>query len=178
VKRQFSPRRLDVHAFAEDAAQLSGQAPMSDFPRLVEEARGDVLGTVDWSAEGKLLNPRHVRPQVWLHLRADTTLPMVCQRCLERVDVQLGVDRDFRFVPDEETAALEDDESEEDLLAISRSFDLLSLVEDELLMEVPLVPRHDVCPVAIPMSAQDADFREEERPNPFAPLQVLKGGKQ
>lgn len=178
MKRQFSAKRLDVQAFAEDAAELSGQTPMTDFPRLVEEAKGDVLGAVDWSAEGELRNPGHVRPEVWLHLRADAVLPMVCQRCLERVDVPLAVDRDFRFVPDEETAALEDDESEEDLLAISRSFDLLSLVEDELLMEVPLVPRHDVCPVPVPMAAQDADFREEQRPNPFAGLRVLKGGKE
>lgn len=177
MQSQFTPRRLDVHAFAEDAAELSGQTPVSELPRLAEEAKGDVLGSVDWSAEGSLLNPRHVRPQVWLHLRADATLPMTCQRCLERVDVPLSVDRDFRFVPDEETAALEDDESEEDLLAISRSFDLLALLEDELLMEVPLVPRHDVCPVPMPMAAQDADFGEEKRPNPFARLQVLKGGK-
>lgn len=151
---------------------------MAQFPRLVEEAKGDVLAPVDWSAQGELRDPQHVRPQVWLSLRADATLPMVCQRCLERVDVALAVDRDFRFVPDEETAALEDDESEEDLLAISRSFDLLSLLEDELLMEVPLVARHDVCPVPVPMAVQDADFGDAVRPHPFAGLQVLKGGKQ
>lgn len=167
-----------MQAFAEEGAELSAQTPLAEFARLAEEARGDVLAPVDWSAQGELRNPRHVRPQVWLHLQVDAVLPMVCQRCLERVDVPLQVDRDFRFVPDEETAALEDDESEEDLLATSRAFDLLSLVEDELLMEVPLVPRHDVCPVPVPMSAQDAGFEQAERPNPFAGLKVLKGGKQ
>jgi uncharacterized protein len=40
------------------------------------------------------------------------------------------------------------------------------------------VPRHDVCPVPVPMAVQDEDFREEQRPNPFAGLSVLKGGKE
>jgi len=54
--------------------------------------------------------------------------------------VNLLVDRDFRFVPDEATAMAEDDEAEEDLLVLSGEFDLLALVEDELLMDLPLVP--------------------------------------
>ena len=65
-------------------------------------------------------NPGHVQPEVWLHLQADAMLPLICQRCLEPVDVPLAVDRSFRFVADETTAAAEDDEAEEDVLAMSR----------------------------------------------------------
>ena len=36
--------------------------------------------------------------------------------------------------------------SEEDLLALSREFDLHELIEDELLMALPVVPKHDECP--------------------------------
>ena len=179
MKRQFNPQRLDVQAFAEDAAQLSGQGRVSDFPRLAEEAGGrGGERPVTWSAQGELINPRHVQPEVWLHLNASTVLPLTCQRCLEPVDVPLSVDRSFRFVADESTAAAQDDESEEDLLAISRAFDLPALVEDELLMEVPVVPRHEVCPKPVALSAADPDF-EEPAPaeNPFAALKVLKGGK-
>jgi uncharacterized protein len=179
MKRQFNAQRLDVQAFAEDAAQLSGQAPVRDFQRLSEEAGGrGGERPVSWSAQGELINPRHVQPEVWLHLNASAVLPLTCQRCLEPVDVPLAVDRSFRFVADESVAAAQDDESEEDLLAISRAFDLLGLVEDELLMEVPVVPRHEVCPKPVPLSAADPDF-EEAAPaeNPFAALKVLKGGK-
>lgn len=65
----------------------------------------------------------------------------------DRGRYSLYVDRSFRFVPDEETAELEDDDSDEDVLALSSEFNLLELIEDELLMEVPVVPRHEVCPV-------------------------------
>ncbi|HZY20308.1 MAG TPA: DUF177 domain-containing protein [Ramlibacter sp.] len=179
MNRQFSPTRLDVRAFAEDAAQLSGTARVGDFKRLAAEAAGQGNDRpVQWSAQGEMLNPRHVQPQVWVHLRADAVLPMTCQRCLEPVDVALQVDRPFRFVADEETAAAEDDEAEEDLLAISRAFDLLQLIEDELLMEVPVVPRHEVCPAPVQLSAADPDFEEASAPeNPFARLKDLRNGR-
>jgi uncharacterized protein len=93
--------------------------------------------------------------------------------------VPLVVDRTFRFVSDEATAAAEDDQSEEDLLALSRSFDLPELVEDELLMELPVAPRHDVCPEPVKMSAADPDFESAStvREHPFAVLGKLKTTK-
>ena len=43
-------------------------------------------------------------------------------------------------------------------------------------MELPVAPRHDVCPQQPRMQVQTADFREEEaeKPNPFAALEALK----
>jgi uncharacterized protein len=58
---------------------------------------------------------------------------------------------------------------------MTRSLDLVSLVEDELLLALPLVPRHEVCPQPLPMSHGD-DVQEEPAPNPFAALAVLKRG--
>ncbi|MGV3572094.1 MAG: YceD family protein [Ramlibacter sp.] len=180
MAKDFDPRRLDVRRFAEDGAELAAEDRLSRYPRLLAETDGAAPErTVQWSARGELLNPNHVHPEIWLHLQADAELPLVCQRCLRPVDVPLAVDRAFRFVPDEATAAAEDDEAEEDLLALSHSFDLLELVEDELLMEVPLAPRHDVCPEPVKMSAEDADFAAAGagRENPFAVLGRLKTGK-
>jgi uncharacterized protein len=112
----------------------------------------------------------------WIHLDATVTLPLVCQRCLQPVDTPLQADRWFRFVADEETAALEDEEAEEDVLVSSHDFDLRELVEDELLMDIPFAPVHEVCPAPVPMSAADPDFDAagQERPNPFAALEALK----
>jgi uncharacterized protein len=180
MAKDFDPHRLDVRRFAEEGAELSADAGLAQFGRLAAEIAGSPNGTtVHWNARGELLNPRHVHPQVWLHLNAGATLPLVCQRCLTPVDVPVTVDRSFRFVTDEATAAAEDDTSEEDLLALSRSFDLLELVEDELLMEMPVAPRHEVCPEPVTMSAVDPDFDagEAERENPFAVLGRLKTGK-
>ncbi|HSV34384.1 MAG TPA: DUF177 domain-containing protein [Ramlibacter sp.] len=179
MTKEFSARRLDVKSFAEDAAALAGGDPVAMHPRLMAETQGrGADGLVTWSASGELRNPRHVHPEAWVHLRAQARLPLTCQRCLGPVDVDVAVERSFRFAPDEDIAAAQDEESEEDVLALSRSFDLVELVEDELLMELPLAPRHAVCPDPVKFGVADEDFDEAagRRENPFALLDKLKRG--
>jgi len=180
MAKDFDPHRLDVRRFADEGGRLEASDSVRSFPRLLAETQGeDLTAAVSWRARGELLNPHHVQPQVWVHLDAEATLPLVCQRCLQPVDVPLAVHRSFRFVADEATAAAEDDAAEEDLLALSRSFDLVELVEDELLMEVPVAPMHEVCPEPVKMSATDPGFEaaEPEREHPFAVLGRLRAGK-
>jgi len=181
MNKEFAARRLDVKGFAEEGAALHGQEPLREHGRLLAETDGRGAGSqVTWSAKGELRNPQHVHPEIWLHLEAQAILPLTCQRCLGPVDVAVAVDRTFRFVPDEEMAAAQDEESEEDVLALSRSFDLLELVEDELLMEMPLAPRHEACPEPVTMAVADENFEAAgtQRENPFAMLGKLKTGKQ
>ncbi len=176
----FDPHRLDIRRFAEAGAHLEASTGLQGFARLrAETLQPEQALPVHWQAQGEVVNPRHMHPEIWVHLQADTQLPLVCQRCLAPVDVPLTVSRSFRFVTDEATAAAQDDEVEEDLLALSRSFDLLELVEDELLMEVPVAPRHEVCPEPVKMSAEDAGFDAPpvEKEHPFAVLGRLKTGK-
>jgi uncharacterized protein len=179
MERVFTARRLDVKSFAEDSAKLSGNEPVGTHPRLMAETEGRGADTpVAWSATGELRNRGHVHPEVWLHLSAGTTLSLVCQRCLMPVEVPVETERSFRFVPDEEMAAAQDEQSEEDVLALSRSFDLVELIEDELLMEMPLAPRHETCPpVRVAVSDDDFTAAAPERENPFAALGKLKTGK-
>ena len=180
MNQGFDARRLDVRQFAQQGGVLAGDETIGAFPRLKAESegRGDDM-PVRWSARGEIRNAGHVQPDVWVHVEADTALPMICQRCLGNVDVKVAVDRWFRFVADEATAAAEDDESEEDVLAESRSFDLLELVEDELLMDLPVAPRHVICPVLPNFSAGEAEFEDAQgkRENPFQVLAKLKPGK-
>lgn len=180
MAKDFDPHHLDVRRFAEEGGDIDASEHLRSFQRLVAETQdADLDRNVRWHARGELLNPQHVHPQVWMHLEAQAVMPLVCQRCLHPVDVPVQVHRSFRFVADEATAAAEDDTAEEDLLALSRSFDVLELVEDELLMEMPVAPRHDVCPEDVKMSVADPDFEAAaaERENPFAVLGRLKQGK-
>jgi uncharacterized protein len=178
--KDFDPRHLDVRRFAEEGGVLQASDGLGRFSRLLAETvEGEEVPVVHWHARGEMRNPRHVVPEVWLRVEADAILPLVCQRCLTVVDLPIAVDRSFRFVADEATAAAQDDEAEEDLLALSRSFDLLELVEDELLMELPPAPMHEACPEPVKMSVADADFDAAgaQKENPFAVLGRLKTGK-
>ena len=177
MTKTFHPDRLDVKAFAQAGGHLAGHETLLKYERLAQEAQGlhpDLR--VDWYVDAELRPDGSDGAQHWLHLRAEATVPMVCQRCLLGVDVPLQVKQSFRFVADEATAEALDDEVEEDLLALTRDFDLHALIEDELLMAVPVVPRHDECPTPVTLESSDEDFEEAnaEKPNPFAALAGLR----
>jgi uncharacterized protein len=179
MTKEFAARRLDVKSFAEEGSALSGDSTVQQHVRLMAETQGRGADSpVSWSISGEMRNPQHVQPEIWLHLKAQVTLSLTCQRCLEPVAVPLAVDRSFRFVSDEEMAAAQDDESEEDVLALSRSFDVVELVEDELLMEIPLAPAHETCP-PVKLALADPSFESAaaRQENPFASLGRLKIGK-
>lgn len=180
MTREFVPRRLDVPGFAESAATLSGRDPLHSYERLsAEVVRPTTDLSVSWEAVGQRRSGADGSPVPWLHLTAEARVPLVCQRCLAPVEVELAVDRWFRFAADESAAAVEDEEAEEDVLVSSRDFDLHALVEDELIMGIPVTPRHDVCPEPIKLSVADPDFEGAEagRPNPFAVLGSLRSDK-
>lgn len=180
MKREFAPERLDVLRFAQAAATLEAADPAQRYERLAAELAAPAAEpAVRWKAAGEERAGADGKAVPWLHLEAEATVPLTCQRCLAPVEVPLSVDRWFRFVADEATAEAEDEESEEDVLAASRDFDLHALIEDELLMEIPLTPVHEVCPAPVRLASSDEDFQaaEEAKPNPFAVLGTLRSRK-
>jgi len=192
MNRDFSPERLDVAAFAKAVVPLSANEALPTWSRLLAEAMipsenpdqvasptGHTDVMVHWEVQGEERVGASGVETPWLHVQADVLLPMACQRCLASVDVPLEVNRWFRFVADEATAEIEDEDADEDVLVASREFDLRALIEDELLMAIPVTPRHDVCPEPVSLSVKDEgfDLAEEARPNPFAVLGALRPQK-
>jgi uncharacterized protein len=175
------PLSIDVQALAEAGTELAAQAPLARFARLLDLAPGtpadravlDALGPVHWVARFHMLRVTGAADQPALHLQIDAQLPLQCQRCLMPYAQAVQVDREFAFVKDEAMAEAFDDESDVDLLVASRQFDLAALIEDELLMAMPIVPKHAQCPAPVAMQAGDVDDAPE-RPNPFAALAALK----
>lgn len=177
MKKAFDSRRLDPKAFAHAATPVTGAQDLTEFPRLAAEAREPAPGcVVNWTVEGELRPGSDSQDQVWLHLLADTCLELTCQRCMGPMQQALAVDRWFRFARDEASAAELDDEVEEDVLTLDVPLDLVDLVEDELLMALPLVPRHETCPVEVKLTAVDPDFdaAADAKPNPFSALASLR----
>ena len=175
--RSHDPLKLDVAAFAADHAELAGEWPLATMPRLQESTVEDEAppAPVHWRVQGELRELSGGTAEVWLHLRADARLSLCCQRCLGPVQDTVAVERSLRFVADEQQAAALDAELEDDVLSLERVTDLRELVEDELLLALPLVPRHAECPQPLPLPVDDLQEEAvEERPNPFAALAALK----
>jgi uncharacterized protein len=177
--RSYDPLRLDLENFIADGAALQGSWPLSRFERLLDGWPAEAPppeGEVQWSATGELRKPKALEPERWLHLEASTQVWRECQRCLQPVALPLSLQRTLRFVRGEEEAARLDAESEDDVLALERAFDLSSLVEDELLLALPLVPRHEQCPQPLHVLGQvdEEEAEAPERENPFAALARLR----
>jgi uncharacterized protein len=180
MEKEFAPTRLDVKALAQSGLEISGHDLLSRYERLAQDLQGQGPDlALNWSARGESRLGPDGKPAHWLHLALDTALPLICQRCLGPVNVPVNVKRSFRFVATEEEAQAQDDEVDEDLLVLSREFNLAELIEDELVMDLPLIPRHDVCPTSVKLAAADADFDASvaDKPNPFASLSELVIGK-
>jgi uncharacterized protein len=191
--RPIVPTCMDIGAFIESLASLDGQSSMADMPRLAAglapEVAASAMPPATWRVQGELVAQRVGPPQTWLTLEAQALLPWTCQRCLHPVELPIEVSRKLRFVKDEATAALLDAELDDDVLVLGRSFDLIALIEDEMIMASPIVPFHDECPELPVMSVSDPGVDEPEsaaeaeegaaapaggKPHPFAALAQLK----
>lgn len=164
---------LDVQALALAGAQAGGTINIQDLARVAQACvMGVPLGTIQWQARAEHRTGGSGDQQIWLHLDADCVVPLACQRCLETAQIRLRVDRWFRFVPDEASAVAQDDGCEEDLLVQDGGLTLAALLEDELVLELPHIARHDICP-----TQNLAVARTEPRPHPFAALAGYKPGR-
>ncbi len=177
----FVPRSLDVAAFARAEGSLSGVWPAAELTRLADlgapELPAAQWAPVRWRVSGRVKPVLGGEPEVWLSLDVQAQVHQTCQRCLQPAALDLHVDRPFRFVHDEAQAAALDADSDDDVLVMSRRFDLLEWVEDELLLALPIVPLHEACPAPLPLPTEPEEEVEPSKPNPFAVLQALKGKK-
>jgi len=172
--------RLNIPAFAAEGEPLVGSTLLKNMERLAQESSGlEPDSTINWQVRAELRPGAAAEEDIWLHLTASTSIALTCQRCMTTVVSAIEVDQWYRFVATEEIAMAEDDESDEDLLVMEPHFDLLAVLEDELIMGLPVVPMHELCPVATPMQTDGLDAGSvggdgSEKPNPFAVLAQLK----
>ena len=176
--RAFDPHRLDIAAFTLAEGRLDGEWPLAGMPRLLQDAlplsADSPAQSVVWKARGSRKAVPGGEAEIWLQLRAHTALQLTCQRCLQPMTVQLDVQPSLRFVRGEAQAEAMDEESDEDILALTPSLDLLPLVEDELILALPLVPSHEVCPQPLPMSAGEGELEgADDSERTFAGLAAL-----
>lgn len=155
---------IDSFAFARNGRVLEGTLAVSDLERL-----HDLLAEVEGEVRFRVQGVKGEQGQAQLRLTASATLPLACQRCLGAIDVAVEVDSLLELVP--EGAELSQDELEDDskdFLPVAGELDVAELVEDEVLLALPVAPRHEKC--SLPGATEAG-----ERISPFAVLAGLKG---
>ena len=162
-------RIVDVFKFAAGGGMLEEEVPVARFVRLADQLVTDegviccrLSGSVD--AEGK---PR-------LDLVMSGRLTLRCQRCLGGMDWKLAIEtallpvRAGQKVPEDE---LDNDEVDAIEVDGDSGLDVLSLVEDEIILALPIAPRHTDCGMP-KVTETNGGVRRE---SPFAPLAGLRG---
>lgn len=132
-----APVSIDVSDFAQRAAVMEGEIPVVALARLGEFlAKSD--GSVGYRLEGVVR--RDGKPSLQLH--AEASLWMVCQRCLGPVEVEVDAERELVFVPEATLGDVAEEEPDSDYLPLVGRMNPTELVEDELLLTLPLAPKH------------------------------------
>jgi len=135
------PRFIDPLHLAKQGCTLQGRVALSQMPRLHDklcQVQGDVL--IDW----QFANDGQQRPTIVGSLQ--TQLKMLCQRCLQPMDWPIDAKVALMVIPNEQ-AEEELPEDFEALTLTSIPISLLSLIEDELILALPIVVKHPACQV-------------------------------
>jgi uncharacterized protein len=106
---------------------------------------------------------------------ASTLVALTCQRCNENFDQELKVK--FTFSPAKNDEAAEKIPSYYDVVELDENgeVNLRELIEEELILIIPLIPRHKTQDCSADADSVWGELPEElEKPNPFDVLKQLK----
>jgi uncharacterized protein len=121
-------------------------------------------------------------PRLKMNLSLKGQMRLICQRCMQPCLVRIEESQQFVFLANEVLAdafPMEDDALEP--LVMDSQFDLLGTIEDEILLSLPLIPKHPegVCePATLGSGADDLMNQGETAKKPDNPFNILKNMKK
>ena len=154
---------IDCLEFAHSGGVLERSIGLDELPRLA-----GVLSTTEGFLSVRLEGWRDDQGKSWLQLDIAGEPVLCCQRCLGGVKFPLAIRSRLQLMapgedwPDDD---LEDDSA--DAIAAETALTVLSLVEDEVLLALPIAPRHEQC-------ESPSASASEHGSSPFAALADLK----
>jgi uncharacterized protein len=130
------PKLIDPLLLADRNASIDGELPVSSFDRITELLAND-LGKV----KVKLFFVRDGRLAT-IEGHVSAVLALKCQRCLEAVEWPVSGDIKLAVVNSLEQANKLPDGYEPLLLVEEGAVPLKNIIEDELLLSLPNIPKH------------------------------------
>jgi uncharacterized protein len=157
---------LDGFALARSGGEVAGTAPIGAFQRAAD------LGAAFGAVRYQVLGTQTELAKPALRVVADGAAEMTCQRCLEPVDVTVTVDAVLELATSQ--AAIDAADDDVDRVVAAPTLDVLDLIEDELILALPMVARHDGC---VASAGEKATAGKQGRQHPFAALAARAGSR-
>jgi len=166
------PVRVDPLKSVEQEAEFSGSMAVSKLERLqnfLQDDSGESQVEIQFGHDEQGLSL--LRGQCQAQVR------MTCQRCMNPVDVDLSTNFELGIVfSDEQAKHLP--KKYEPVLAEGDSLELLPVIEDELILSLPMYAYHTQCDdnelVAKAEEVKPVPVETEAPNNPFSVLEQLK----
>lgn len=171
------PEHLDALRLFARNGSITATLPLSRLQRFSEQlldSDGDVAVSLDFG--------RDEQQRPLLSGSLETEVRVSCQRCMEPLVLEMQCELALLALSSEaEIKALQSDDAALDAVVMDpeTGFDVLAVIEDELLLSLPLVAMHDETDCSDALNAYQRQREAEESEaevsqNPFAVLAKLK----
>jgi len=168
---QKLPIEIDPIRLAKSGLILEGTLPISVMPRLSDLLQ-DESGSIDVKVHfdmDKVLG----LPFVSCEFKA--LLPLICERCSEPMEYQADISTLLAILTNERKVEGLAEQYEPWVISNDEPVILSSMVEDELILAIPLVPKHShACLPEEAWFSGDEEVVDEKPVSPFAVLKALK----
>lgn len=160
------PAHIDPFRFADLDNRLSGRVPITELSRLCQ-----VSNKTDGSLQLHMSFSKGDSGLVIMQGNISGKLILACQRCMEPMGYDVDLESRFYFSRPE---LRQHDIDDADVIVVEDELDLYALIEDEVLLSLPMITMH----IAEECLATDLMAKKDEtklqKPNPFAVLKNIK----
>jgi uncharacterized protein len=165
---------IDSLEFAGNGLQLDAEVSFAELPRLLDQLDNS-SGVLHYTVQGGTDYLGH--PVLDISLKGCCQLR--CQRCLGSFEYPIELDTRLLLCDQARLDELDsgshmtgqlDDEEDFDGILADANLDVLALLEDEILLSLPIAPKHEEGDCL----ASESEDKQKGKRNPFAILENLK----
>jgi uncharacterized protein len=160
------PEPLDIDRLADGESELDFSVSLAEMPRLrsrLAAVGGMVHGSVHFGRAAGLAVAE-------LSVRGSAALQ--CQRCMEQMEVPIESSARVALIPSEADVSRVPEDLEP-MLAPGGRISIRDIVEEELMLTLPIVPLHENTADCTGSSAAPSVERSDQTQRPFERLQEL-----
>lgn len=166
------PHLVEPYKLVELNQQLTGVLDLGKLTRITEFF-GSQSNKLDYS----LVCEKDEAGTLFLHLSIETAISLTCQRCMQLFEYPVVRETTMQVAETEE-AARELPEDIEPILLDENRLDLVELLEDELMLAIPIVAMHEAedCATKVEVAKE---VKKQDTHKPFVGLnELLQKAKQ
>ncbi|NOQ94087.1 MAG: DNA-binding protein [Methylophaga sp.] len=169
---QKLPIEIDPFRLAKSGLILEGELPLKVMRRLSEvlhDDHGSVHVKMNFDVDKVLGTP-------YVHGEFTASLSLICERCSEPMQYKVNVQCSLAMVSNERKIESLAEQYEPWVIDNDNPVILSSIVEDELILAIPLIPKHDhsCLPAEAWFAGEEIEEGVEKKVSPFAVLAALK----